>query len=71
MSAIIVEVYDALREAGASDEKSKAAAKAIADYESRFSRIEADFLLLKWMTAAIVGGVLVLVTKSFLGYANL
>jgi hypothetical protein len=65
VSAIIVEVYDALKEAGASEEKSKAAAKAIADYDSPFAKIEADLLVLKWMTGAIVAGVLALVSKTF------
>ncbi len=67
MSTIIVEVYDALIEAGASVEKSKAAAKAIADYDSRFSKLEADLLVLKSMTGAIVAGVVALVTKTFFG----
>jgi hypothetical protein len=64
VSTIIVEVYDAFREAGASEEKSRAAAKAIADYDGRFSKIEADLLVLKWMTVA---GMVALVTKSFIG----
>ncbi|MEY4210535.1 MAG: hypothetical protein RLZ92_915 [Pseudomonadota bacterium] len=33
---MITELYDALKEAGASEEKSRAAAKALAEYESRF-----------------------------------
>jgi hypothetical protein len=40
MSTMIFEVYDALKEAGASDEKARAAAEAIASYEDRFNRIE-------------------------------
>lgn len=42
MSTIIIEVYDAFKEAGVSEEKSVAAAKALADYESHFVRIESD-----------------------------
>jgi hypothetical protein len=42
MSAIIIEVYDAFKEAGVSEEKSLAAARALADYESHFVRIESD-----------------------------
>lgn len=42
MSTIIVEVYDAFKEAGVSEEKCVAAAKALADYESHFVRIETD-----------------------------
>jgi hypothetical protein len=42
MSTIIIEVYDAFKEAGVSEEKSIAAARALADYESHFVRIEPD-----------------------------
>ncbi len=37
---MITELYEALKEAGASDEKAKAAAGAIANYENHFIRIE-------------------------------
>jgi predicted nucleic acid-binding Zn-ribbon protein len=40
MTTMIAELYDALKEAGASEEKAKAAASAIADYERHFVRIE-------------------------------
>jgi hypothetical protein len=46
---MISEVYDALKEAGASEEKARKAAEAIASYENRFSRIENDLSVLKWM----------------------
>ena len=46
---MISEVYDALKEAGASEEKARKAAEAIAGYENRFSRIESDLTILKWM----------------------
>jgi hypothetical protein len=49
MSTMISEVYDALKEAGASEEKARKAAEAIASYENRFARIETDLTLLKWM----------------------
>lgn len=63
---MIAEVYDAFLSAGAPEEKARAAARAIADYEGRFSRIEADLLVLKWMTGVTVAGVLSLVLKAFL-----
>nr|VFK24374.1 MAG: hypothetical protein BECKMB1821G_GA0114241_100824 [Candidatus Kentron sp. MB] len=44
MSAIVKEVYDAFVEAGVSEEKSTLVAKAIADYDNRFSRIQSDTL---------------------------
>jgi len=35
-------------------------------YESRFSSVEADLLVLKWMTATILGGVVALALKAFI-----
>jgi hypothetical protein len=49
MSTMISEVYDALKEAGASEEKVRKAAEALARYENRFARIEGDIGVLKWM----------------------
>lgn len=56
MAVMVSELYDALKEAGASEEKARAAATSVAAYEERFNRIERDLTLLKWM----VGGVYVL-----------
>jgi len=49
MTTMIAELYDALKEAGASEEKAIAAAKSIADYENHFVRMESktDSLELK------------------------
>jgi hypothetical protein len=49
MATMISEVYDALKEAGASEEKARKAAEAIASYENRFARIESDLSAVKWM----------------------
>jgi hypothetical protein len=65
MSTMIAEVYEALKEAGASEEKAKAAAVAVASYDTRFNRVEVDLLLLKWMVGAILAGVVSLVLKTF------
>lgn len=69
MSTMIVEVYEALKEAGASEGKDLgkigAAARAIADYDMRFGKIEADLLVLKWMVGAILAGVASLIIKAF------
>ena len=62
---MIFEVYDALKEAGASEDKAKKAAEALAAYENRFNKVESDLNLLKWMVGfnlAISVGVLL---KSF------
>lgn len=62
MATMISEVYDALIAAGVPEDK---AAETLADYESRFSRTEADLLLLKWMTGAILAGVATLLLRNF------
>ena len=49
MSTMISEVYDALKEAGSSDEKARAATIAIAHYDSEISSTKSDLMLLKWM----------------------
>jgi len=58
---MIAEVYDALIEAGASQEKARKAAEAIAGYESRFTeiekrleRMEGKITLLTWMVGLAI-----------------
>lgn len=65
MSTMITEVYDAFIAAGAPEDKAKAAAKALADYDSRFNKVEADLPLLKWMVGFVLVGVISIVAKSF------
>lgn len=65
MATMISEVYDAFIAAGTPEDKARKAAEALAAYESRFSRIEADLLVLKWMTGTILAGVVALVIKAF------
>ena len=65
MSTMITEVYDAFIAAGAPEDKAKAAAKALADYDSRFNKVEPDLLLLKWMVGFVLAGVISIVAKSF------
>jgi hypothetical protein len=66
MAVMIAEVYEALKEAGASEAKARAAAESLANYESRFSKIEADLLVVKWMLGVVMAGILSLLVKSFL-----
>ena len=61
MTTMIAEVYDALIEAGASQEKARKAAEAIAGYESRFTeiekrleRMEGKITLLTWMVGLAI-----------------
>lgn len=52
MSTMIYEVYDALKSAGAPEDKAKSAAEALGNYENRFNKIEVELSLLKWMAEA-------------------
>ncbi len=65
MTTMISEVYDAFVAAGAPTDKAKKAAEAIANYETRLSRIDGDLKLLKWMIAFVLAGVAGLVIKAF------
>ena len=66
MGMMIAEVYEALKEAGASDGKAKAAAESLANYENRFGKIEADLLVMKWMLGVVIAGIISLVVKAFI-----
>jgi hypothetical protein len=54
MTTMIAEVYDALVAAGSPEDKARRAAEAIAAYENRFGKIEADLNLLKWMVGFVL-----------------
>lgn len=49
MSTMITELYDALKDAGASEASARKAAETMAAYESRFAKIDIDMTLLKGM----------------------
>lgn len=49
MAVMLSKTYDALRDAGASDEKARDAAEEIAGFENRLASLDADMRLLKWM----------------------
>ena len=49
MATMISEVYDAFISSGATEEKARKAAEAVAAFESRFNKIENELNLLKWM----------------------
>lgn len=51
MTMMITEVYDALKDVGANDEKARRAAEALADYQRDISELRGDTRLLKWMAA--------------------
>jgi hypothetical protein len=52
MARMIAEVYDALRSAGADDEKARAAAIALADTDNAFPEIRQRLRVLEWAVGA-------------------
>lgn len=72
MSTMISEVYDAFKEAGASEEKARKAAEAVAGYENRFAKIDERFavmdgrlVLLQWMIGFNLAMTLAILWKVF------
>ncbi len=79
MSTMIVEVYEALKSAGAPEDKAQSAATVLANTDNRFDRVDseigalkldvavvkAELALVKWLVSGIGFGVLLLVLKSF------
>jgi hypothetical protein len=66
MAVMMGNLYDALVKAGAGEDTARKAAEEMAGYDNRFSKLEADVGLLKWMvgfnlavTVAILGKLLV------------
>lgn len=49
MAPMLSKTYDALRAAGAPDDKAREAAEEIAGFEDRPTAVESDMKLLKWM----------------------
>ena len=54
MSLILKEVYDAFLDAGASEEKSTAAAEAVAGCGHGFDKIKFDLLVVKLMLGVVI-----------------
>ncbi len=65
MSTMIFEVYDALKVAGATEEKAKKTAESLANYESRFNKVESELNLLKWMVGFNIGLSVAILLKLF------
>jgi hypothetical protein len=61
VATMISEVYDALKDAGASEEKARKAAEVLASYDDKFKRIDLEFAEIRstlrlhsWMLAYII-----------------
>ena len=65
MATMLGNIYAALVEAGASQEKAQKAAEELANYDNRFARIEGELLLLKWMSGTTIALVTAILLKLF------
>jgi ferritin-like metal-binding protein YciE len=76
MAVMVVELYEVLKEAGASEQQARAAAQAMADDNPRFDKLEpkidrgfaqvkAQITMLEWMNGTVVCGVSPLNIKTF------
>lgn len=64
MTTMISEVYDALVEAGATREKARKAAEAVADYSDRLNRIERRIAVLSWQVGVQTAAMLLVGTPA-------
>jgi hypothetical protein len=63
---MITELYDALKDAGAAEDKARKAAETVAAYENRFGKIETDLAVLKWMVGTNVVLTVAVFVKLFI-----
>lgn len=65
MSTMNSEIYSALIEAGASEEKAKAAAVSVTDYERDINEVKSDLKVIKWGIGLIIAAEVLPIMKSF------
>ena len=65
MSVMNKQLYTALIEAGATDDKASAAAESVADYQKDINDIRADLKLIKWGIGLIIAAEVLPILKSF------
>ena len=65
MATMISETYDAFIAAGAPEDKARKAAEALADYENRFNRLDAELIVLKWMVGFGIALNIAILTRLF------
>ena len=76
MTTMSTEVYDALKSAGADEDKARAAAQAIASHQrdatelrtemrTEFASVRGELKLPKWMLGLVLAGIASLIVKAF------
>ena len=66
MAFMMGNLYDALRSAGADDDKARKAAEEVAGFENRIGGLASDVALLKWMVGFNLALTVAVVGKLFL-----
>lgn len=66
MTTMVTELYDALREAGASEDKARKAAETLANYDRQFTEIRTDLTVLKWGQGVTMAMALAILLRVFL-----
>ena len=64
MSTMNAEIYSALIEAGASEDKAKDAAKSVADYQKDINDVKADLKLIMWGIGLIIAAEVLPILKT-------
>lgn len=65
MSLMLGKLYNALKDAGASEGAAEAAAAEVAGYENRLGKIETDVAVIKWMVGFNLAATLAMMFKMF------
>lgn len=66
MSLMISEIYDAFIAAAAPEEKARKAAEAMIVHENRFSKIESELAVMRWMEGFVIALLSAVALKLFL-----
>ena len=66
MTMKLTEVYDTLRDVGATEEKARRAAEALADYQRDLSDLRGDTRLLKWIAGTNLAFTMAILWRVFL-----
>ncbi len=65
MSTMNSEIYAALIDAGSSEEKAKAAAVSVTDYEKDINEVKSELKLIKWGVGLIIAAEVLPLMKNF------
>lgn len=66
MTMMLTEVYDALKDVGANEEKARRAAEALADYQRDISELRGDTRVLKWIAGTNLAFTMAILWRVFI-----